>query len=107
MLESVREYRGTDEYKLITANLGNPRGLKPVELYRVDEDPAELDNLAESHRDDVVAATKVLVAQRIWAGEGAVKADSVALDEDVAAHLEAIGYMERSVETPEASVTSD
>ncbi len=95
VLESVRELRGTDEYKLITANPGNPRGLEPVELYRVDLDPGETENLAHARTEDVVATTKTLVKQRAIAREDAVSADSVELDEDVAAHLEAIGYMER------------
>jgi arylsulfatase A-like enzyme/uncharacterized membrane protein YbhN (UPF0104 family) len=100
VLESVRELRGTDEYKLITANAGNPRGLEPVELYRVDEDPAEQQNLAEQRPDEVIATTKALVRQRMLAAQGAVVADSVAFDEDVAAHLEAIGYIERGAEEP-------
>ncbi|MGB5813477.1 MAG: sulfatase-like hydrolase/transferase [Polyangiales bacterium] len=95
VLESVRELRGTDEYKLISANPGNPRGLEPVELYRVDLDPGEKDNLAGTQRDDVISATKTLVTARARANQDAVAADSVALDEDVAAHLEAIGYIER------------
>ncbi|MEM8610104.1 MAG: sulfatase-like hydrolase/transferase [Myxococcota bacterium] len=95
VLESVRERRGTDEYKLITANPKNPRGLDPVELYRVDLDPGEQNNLASESTDDVVAVTKTLVRERSQAQEDAIAADSVALDEDVAAHLEAIGYMER------------
>ena len=98
VLESVRELKGTDEYKLITANPGNPRGLAPVELYRVDEDPGETENLAPSESTDVVAITKTLIEQRTLATEGAVAADSVALDEDVAAHLQAIGYMESEEE---------
>ena len=44
--------RGFEEFKLITANEGNPRGLEAVELYRVDEDPRELENLAESFSYD-------------------------------------------------------
>jgi len=95
VLESVRELRGTDEYKLISANPGNPRGLEPIELYRVDLDPGETNNLADAQTDDVVATTKTLVKQRALANEDAVSADSVELDEDVAAHLEAIGYIER------------
>jgi hypothetical protein len=95
VLESVRELRGTDEYKLISANPGNPRGLEPIELYRVDLDPRETNNLADNQTDDVVATTKTLVKQRAIANEDAVAADSVELDEDVAAHLEAIGYIER------------
>ena len=95
VLESVRELDGTDEYKLITANRDNPRGLEPVELYRVDLDPGEQENIAEASPDEVRMATKALLAQRALAKEDAVAADSVELDEDVAAHLEAIGYIER------------
>jgi arylsulfatase A-like enzyme/uncharacterized membrane protein YbhN (UPF0104 family) len=95
VLESVRHLDGTDEHKLITANPDNPRGLQPVELYRVDLDPGERENLADSSPDDVRLATKTLFRQRALATEGAVAADSVELDDDVAAHLEAIGYMER------------
>ena len=95
VLESVRELNGTDEYKLITANRDNPRGLEPVELYRVDLDPGEQDNLAQSSPDRVRLTTKALLEQRALAQEDAVVADSVELDEDVAAHLEAIGYIER------------
>jgi len=95
VLESVRELDGTDEYKLITANRDNPRGLAPVELYRVDLDPAEQDNLAGDSPDRVRMVAKTLLEQRALAKEDAVAADSVELDEDVAAHLEAIGYIER------------
>ena len=95
VLESVRELDGTDEYKLITANRDNPRGLAPVELYRVDVDPAEQENLAGDSPDRVRMVAKTLLEQRALAKEDAVAADSVELDEDVAAHLEAIGYIER------------
>ncbi len=95
VLESVRQLDGTDEHKLITANRDNPRGLQPVELYRVDLDPAERENLAGTSPDQVRMATKSLLEQRARAKQNAVIADSVALDEDVAAHLEAIGYIER------------
>jgi arylsulfatase A-like enzyme/uncharacterized membrane protein YbhN (UPF0104 family) len=95
VLESVRHLDGTDEHKLITANPDNPRGLQPVELYRVDLDPAEQQNLATRSPDQVRLSTKALLQQRAQATEDAVVADSVELDDDVAAHLEAIGYMER------------
>jgi arylsulfatase A-like enzyme len=95
VLESVRHLDGTDEHKLITANPDNPRGLRAVELYRVDLDPGERENLAGSTPDQVRLTTKALLQQRARANEDAVAADSVALDDDVAAHLEAIGYMER------------
>jgi len=95
VLESVRQLVGTDEHKLITANPGNPRGLQPVEMYRVDLDPGEQENLAPSSPEQVRMATKTLLEQRASARHDAVDADSVELDDDVAAHLEAIGYIER------------
>jgi hypothetical protein len=95
VLESVRQLEGTDEIKLITANPGNPRGLKPVELYRVDLDPAEQRNLAHDAPEQVRMATKTLLQQRAHARKDAVAADSVELEDDVAAHLEALGYIER------------
>jgi arylsulfatase A-like enzyme len=95
VLESVRRLDGTDEHKMITANPDNPRGLEPIELYRVDLDPGERNNLAEASPDQVRVATKALLTERARASEDAVAADSVELDEDVAAHLEAIGYIER------------
>jgi len=61
----------------------------------VDLDPGEQENLAPTSPDEVRMATKALLKQRALAKEGAVAADSVELDEDVAAHLEAIGYIER------------
>jgi arylsulfatase A-like enzyme len=95
VLESVRELAGTDEYKLITANPDNPRGLQPVELYRVDLDPAEQQNLAPTTPEQVRLATKALLEQRARARQDAVAADSVELQDDVADHLEALGYIER------------
>ncbi|MFZ1864273.1 MAG: sulfatase-like hydrolase/transferase [Polyangiales bacterium] len=95
VLESVRQLEGTDEYKLITANPGNPRGLKPVELYRVDLDPAERQNLAHTAPEQVRMATKTLLQQRAHARKDAVAADSVEVEDDVAAHLEALGYIQR------------
>jgi hypothetical protein len=64
-------------------------------MYRVDLDPAERENLAPSSPEQVRMATKTLLEQRAFAREDAVSADSVQLDDDVAAHLEALGYIER------------
>jgi arylsulfatase A-like enzyme len=41
------------EWKIITANPGNPRGLQPIELYHLAEDPAESKNLAAARPEDV------------------------------------------------------
>ncbi len=72
VLESVRERRGTDEWKLITANPDNPRGLEPVELYRVDFDTAEEENRAEN-TDEVAMLTETLERERARAMEGAAE----------------------------------
>ena len=48
-LTSIR----SGDWKLITANRDNPRGLAPVELYNLAEDPQEKRNLADSAGDRV------------------------------------------------------
>ncbi|RLB56018.1 MAG: hypothetical protein DRJ42_04540 [Deltaproteobacteria bacterium] len=94
VLESVRERRGTDEWKLITANPGNPRGLEAVELYRPDTDPGEAANLAAGREGVVRQAMTTLVEQAEVAREGAVVRQSVEMDEEAAERLRNIGYME-------------
>ncbi|HVZ36364.1 MAG TPA: sulfatase-like hydrolase/transferase, partial [Polyangiaceae bacterium] len=46
VLKSTRVQEGGAEWKMIRANAGNPRGLKEHELYRLDRDPTERDDLA-------------------------------------------------------------
>lgn len=48
-LSSIRD----GDWKLIVANPGNPRGLAPVELYNLAEDPGERRNLAASETNRV------------------------------------------------------
>ncbi len=99
VLESVRRRRGTDEWKLITANPGNPRGLEPVELYRVDFDPGERENLAAdervaAYRGDLQEMMESLVQQGEFARRGAVERQAVDISADAAERLEAIGYVQ-------------
>lgn len=94
VLESVRERRGTDEWKIITANPGNPRGLEPLEVYRVDLDPGEQQNVAEVEREATVRLMESLVAAGQRAREGRVESETVDLTGEAAARLQAIGYME-------------
>lgn len=93
-LESVRERRGTDELKLITANPGNPRGLQPVELYRTDLDPGEQNDLAETERAAVESTMETLVGAAQAAREGAVQAQSVEMDDNARQRLENLGYVQ-------------
>ncbi len=98
VLESVRERRDSPaagvagEFKLITANAGNPRGLEPVELYRVDNDPAEQKNLSSDDQKTTEAVMATLIQSRKGAAASAAKGTSVSIDE-VADQLEALGYM--------------
>lgn len=93
VLESVRERRGTDEWKIITANQGNPRGLAAIELYRPDYDPGEQQNLAEESREQVTSLIEVLDEERARAHEGAASGEAVDLEGEAAERLQAIGYM--------------
>ena len=84
VLEAVRQRRGTDEWKLIVANAGNPRELEPRELYRVDLDPEESRNLNESEAEAGQALDAALERERNRASEGAVDAVIMELtDEDI------------------------
>lgn len=51
-------------WKLITANAGNPRGLPPIELYKVDEDPHERQNRAPAEAVRVQEMTRLLAEER-------------------------------------------
>jgi arylsulfatase A-like enzyme/uncharacterized membrane protein YbhN (UPF0104 family) len=95
VLESVRERRGFEERKVITANVGNPRGLDPVELYEVADDPGEQNNVAEAQRDEVQRLMSVMEQARQQAREGAVQGNETReLDEDTRRQLCRIGYID-------------
>lgn len=107
VLRSLRARRGRSETKLILANEDNPRGLAPVELYRVDVDPGELVNVAE---DD--PAVRQLMAERLEEDERIAARGRVQNRTQVSlgAHrenLQAIGYAgetERPASAPDAGV---
>ncbi len=95
VLEAVRERRGTDEWKMITANANNPRGLEPVEVYRVDNDPSETQNLAENEEETVAALQETMEGERARALEGAVQGVTVELTaEDIEKNCR-LGYWSR------------
>ena len=95
VLEAVRQRRGTDEWKLITANARNPRGLEEVELYRVDFDPGEQRNIAEESAEDLDVLQTTLAQQSEAAREGAVEGVTVEIDDEQAAKNCALGYASR------------
>ncbi|MBO6935048.1 MAG: sulfatase-like hydrolase/transferase [Deltaproteobacteria bacterium] len=94
VLESIRERRGTDEWKLIIANEGNPRGLEPTELYRVDFDPGEQTNRAEDE-SEVAPLRETLDRERARASEGAAETVTRELSpEEIEANCN-LGYWSR------------
>lgn len=89
VLQAVR----TRDWKLITANPGNPRGLAPEELYDVAKDSGERRNLAgdETTRLEDMRATlgKSYLEARAHAGAGAeTDVDAATLE-----RLRALGYV--------------
>ena len=92
ILQAVRERQGTEEIKLITANAGNPRRLPTTELFRVDVDPRELDNLA-NNAPLLERTTESLRSAATAATQDAVQGESIQLDDESTCQLCALGYM--------------
>ena len=90
----LRSLRGKD-WKLIEANANNPRGLAPVELYRIDTDRAETKNVAGENAAVVQERQGVMKDVASGAADGAAKRDQHELDEDSQKMLENLGYMEK------------
>ena len=90
ILQSVR----TEEWKLILANQGNPRGVEPIELYNLSRDPEESRNLA-GENPEVVNLLRGYIEQTILFAEGkAVEAEQIEIDEATRERLKALGYVE-------------
>lgn len=93
VLESVRVLRDFEEYKLITANAGNPRGLDTVELYRMADDPGERENVAPSEQEVVQELMRSRDDARTAATVGAAESVSVEIGDDELSRLCPIGYV--------------
>lgn len=90
VLESVR----TADWKLVTANEGNPRGLDTVALYDLRADPGELRNIAADNPEQVAKLKSDLEALRGMAGASAVSGETGEIDDAAAERLRALGYMD-------------
>jgi hypothetical protein len=92
VLESLRTRRGSEELKVITANVGNPRGLPETELFRIDQDPVEQVNLAEQQPEVLAITLERLANQGAEAGAAAVARRQVETDAAAQERLRALGY---------------
>jgi arylsulfatase A-like enzyme len=96
VLKALRLQRNGAQLKVVVANKGNPRGLAEQELYRVDTDTREQNNLADKDADALLHGQSTLEAAEKQAKVGALKARAVDLSMDKAAEerLKALGYAE-------------
>ncbi len=88
----LRALRGLS-WKIIEANAGNPRGLAPVELYELSEDPGELKNVAAERGGVLPTLQAALQKASEGAMEGTLQRDQLALDESSRERLKSLGYI--------------
>src|SRR5262249_18617510 len=94
ILEAVRNRTEVGEYKILTANPGNPRALPPVELFRVDEDPQESRDLKGKQPEDLRRnmETLVLAAQQAKRGSASIRKLDMHLSREAVSRLRTLGY---------------
>jgi arylsulfatase A-like enzyme/uncharacterized membrane protein YbhN (UPF0104 family) len=94
VLKALRLRENGASLKLIRANAGNPRGLAQEELYRVDSDPNEKEDLAPKGDGELKKAELELSQVEEKAKTGALKAREVdlAMDKTAEDRLKALGY---------------
>jgi arylsulfatase A-like enzyme/uncharacterized membrane protein YbhN (UPF0104 family) len=94
VLRTTRVQAGGQAWKVISANAGNPRGLKERELYRVDMDPGEQKDLSTKDEAALASREAELTSASDQARTGALKAREVDVSMDQAAQerLKALGY---------------
>ncbi len=93
VLTSIRYADEGREIKLIRANEGNPRGLRPVEMYGVDKDPGETSDIAQGSEKHLDKALQALDAAAAAARLGAAKAKVDDLSDEQKRVLRQLGYM--------------
>jgi arylsulfatase A-like enzyme len=87
----ARTIRGP-EWKLIQANLGNPRGLPPLSLFHVAEDPGETRDMSQVEAAKLAQLSAYLDQEMALAQAQALAGAQAALDEKTAEQLRNIGY---------------
>jgi arylsulfatase A-like enzyme len=94
VLKSTRVSEAGQEWKVISANAGNPRGLKERELFRIDSDPQERVDLSDKEQPVLARREHDLETASQTARTGALKAREVDVSMDQAAQerLKALGY---------------
>jgi arylsulfatase A-like enzyme len=88
----LQAYR-SQEWKLIQANPGNPRGLPPQQLFDVARDRGEQHDLAASRTDAVATLAAHLNAVQSHAVSVAVGGSETAIDSATEERLRALGYV--------------
>ena len=83
----------SEDWKLIQANPGNPRGLPPRQLFAIAKDPHERNDLAASHADEVATLAAQMSAVRDRAQAVAVRGSETAIDSATEERLRALGYV--------------
>jgi uncharacterized protein (TIRG00374 family) len=88
----------TNDWKLIRANPGNPRGLAPVEVYDHASDPREKQNLFQQRPDETArlqaALDKMGAVAAKEAGESRASAADAPMDSATRERLRALGYVQ-------------
>lgn len=90
VLSSVR----ADGFKYIRANVGNPRGLQPEEMYEMAPDPGEAKNLAGKNGRVQAAMSELLRDQLQAAMSVGVEAQTAEITADDCERMRALGYIE-------------
>ncbi len=82
-------------WKLIRANPGNPRGLRPAELYDLARDPTEKSDLATGRPEDLARLDLALgEAASVAAGQAVASSGEVEMDPATRERLRALGYVQ-------------
>ena len=85
----------TQEWKLIEANEGNPRGLAPVELFAIGRDRAEKENVAAAKPDVTAEMRQHADAQgQLAASQAVQQGEQAKLTKEECEKLRVLGYVE-------------